>query len=605
MSDIIKLLPDSIASQIAAGEVIQRPASVVKELLENSVDANADSITLVIKDSGKTLVQVNDNGSGMSDTDARMCFERHATSKISSVQDIFRITTKGFRGEALASIAAISQVEMITRDSFRDIGTRILIDGSFVKKHEQVQSENGTKISVKNLFYNIPARRKFLKTDAVEFKHITDEFVRIALAHPEINFSLFHNGNPVYQLAISNSKQRVVSILHKGIDSKIFSISEEMELFRVSGFIGNIDLLHKSRTNQYLFVNKRFIKSNYLNHAITSAYGDFNVHGENPLYVLFIEIDPSLIDINIHPTKQEIKFEEEKLIYNYLKVAVKHVIGKNLFVPKIEFDEDITFRNLRSGKEKEKSRAFSFESRINNPEVPSKKSQDWEKVYEIVKSKRENFSGLPDENFIVPDESKQKGQHGSSYNSVLVPTMIIQIFNKFLFYEQNQKLRVINIRAAIERINYDRIFDSIEKNKSGKQKQLIFPLTLKLDENQFVFNEEFISELVRVGFDCERVVNSLLIKSIPEFVEEESLRELIESSLENYITDIDFRYAFLDKFASKAVKINRRETGKLDDQEMVYLIKNLMNCKNSLISPRGDKIFYEMDEQQFVKLINS
>ncbi|MBK7094875.1 MAG: DNA mismatch repair endonuclease MutL [Saprospiraceae bacterium] len=605
MSDLIKLLPDSIASQIAAGEVIQRPASVVKELLENSVDAKADEITLVLKDSGKTLIQVSDNGTGMSDTDARMCFERHATSKISTVQDIFKISTKGFRGEALASIAAISQVEMITRDDGRDLGTRILIDGSVVKKQEMIQSETGTRISVKNLFFNIPARRKFLKTEAVEWKHITEEFIRVALAHPEVSFNLHHNGNTIYQLPKSNVRHRVLSIAGKGLDSKILPLDEEMELFKVRGFIGNMDLLQKTRNNQYLFVNKRFIKSNYLNHAITSAYGEFNMYGEFPFYVLYIDINPSLIDINVHPTKQEIKFEEEKLVYNYLKVAIKHVIGKNIFVPKIEFQEDLTFKKMQSGNSESKGTAVNFGSKLNEKVFSSGKSQDWEKVYELVKSKRDTFTGIPDPALGIELTHSNQEEEYLRENKLNDPGKILQVFNNYLLYEQNQKLVVINIKAAVARINYERIYSTLEKSIAQSKKQLVFPITIKLQENNNILNDEFVKELRNYGFDCEIITNKLLVKAVPEYVDDDNLKELVETCLNSYISDIDFRYAFIEKFAIKASSARKVDTGRLDDQEKVYLLKNLLSTKNSAFGPGGEKIFIEIGDQEFSKLINS
>jgi DNA mismatch repair protein MutL len=605
MSDLIKLLPDSIANQIAAGEVIQRPASVVKELLENSVDAKADEITLVLKDSGKTLIQVSDNGTGMSDTDARMCFERHATSKINSVQDIFKISTKGFRGEALASIAAISQIEMITRDYARDLGTRILIDGSVVKKQEMIQSETGTRISVKNLFFNIPARRKFLKTEAVEWKHITEEFIRVALAHPEVSFNLHHNGNTVYQLSKSNLRQRILSISGKGLDSKILPLDEEMELFKVRGFIGNMDLLQKTRNNQYLFVNRRFIKSNYLNHAITAAYGEFNMYGEFPFYVLYIDINPSLIDINVHPTKQEIKFEEEKLVYNYLKVAIKHVIGKNIFVPKIEFEEDLTFKKFHSGNSEDKGMSVNFGSRLNEKVISSGKSQDWEKVYELVKSKRDTFTGISDPASRIDLTPLNKEEEKIRENKLNDPGRILQVFNNYLLYEQNQKLVVINIKAAIERINYERIYSTLEKKVPQSKKQLVFPITIKLQGNNSILNGEFVTELRNSGFDCEIISNKLLVKAVPEYVDDDNLKELLETCLDNYISDIDFRYAFLEKFAVKASSARKVDTGRLDDQEKVYLLKNLMNTENSAFGPGGEKIFIELGEQEFRKMIGS
>jgi DNA mismatch repair protein MutL len=603
MSDIIKLLPDSIANQIAAGEVIQRPASVVKELLENAVDAGADQISLVLKESGKVLIQVSDNGSGMSDTDARMCFERHATSKIKSVQDIFRIVSKGFRGEALASIAAISHVEMITRDESRELGTRILIEGSSVKKQEMIQSEIGTNLLVKNLFFNTPARRKFLKSDAVELKHITDEFVRVALAHPDITFSMYHNGNTTFHLPASNHKQRLLGLLGKGIEKKILPVEENMELFQVKGFIGNIDLLQKTKHNQYLFVNNRYIKNHYLNHAITSAYSDFNTNGSNPFYVLFIDINPSKIDINIHPTKQEIKFEDERLIYNYLKVAVKHVIGKNIFAPRIGFDEDATFRNLQSPTgQRSKHSEQSFDSKINPPVRSDNDQGEWEKAYEIIKSKKDIFTGHYDNQ--AKPEIRRIQEEDTNDSISEGHGQIVQVFNDYLFYEYRQKIVIVNIRLALQRIRYDELMEKSVKKSSSAKKQLIFPVEVKLEEYQNVLNEEFLTELRNIGIDCERKINTLFVKSIPEMMEERNIKELIESSLVAFLSDIDFRYDFAERFAAKSVEYMKQGLGKLSDQEKTYLLKNLFKCDNPVFSPGGDRIYAELDKEGIAALFD-
>ncbi|MGE5355356.1 MAG: DNA mismatch repair endonuclease MutL [Deltaproteobacteria bacterium] len=602
--DLIKLLPDSIASQIAAGEVIQRPSSVVKELLENSVDAGSDEITLVIKDSGKTLIQVSDNGSGMSETDARMSFERHATSKISTVQDIFKIHTKGFRGEALASIASVAQVEMITRKTEKELGTRILIDGSVVKKQENIQSEAGTKISVRNLFYNIPARRKFLKTDTVEWKHITDEFVRIALAHTEISFNLYHNGNLVYQLLRSGLKPRILNVLNKGLDSKILPVEEDMELFKVKGYIGNIDLLQKSKNNQFLFVNKRYIKNNYLNHAITSAYSEFNMFGENPFYILFIDIDPAMIDINVHPTKQEIKFEEEKLIYNYLKVAIKHVIGKNIFVPKIEFDENATFRHLQEKSKNEDHKSYNIESKINKiTGAPEQYHQDWEKVYEIVKSKKDSFDnfGKADPEF----SNLPQNDNISDYDRMMTNGFgsVLQVFDNYFVLNSSDSLYVVNVRAAMERINYDRIYLSLERSIEQRCRQLLFPVVIHLEEDNIILNNEFTDQLNKTGFECERVLNKLMVKAVPEFIDDDSVKELIESSIESYVSDIDFRYAFIEKFALKACKSVKNKLKNLSEPEISFILKNLFNSSNKMFGPGGEKIIFKFKEPEFIRLL--
>ena len=311
MADIIQLLPDSIANQIAAGEVIQRPASVVKELMENALDASAKEIKLIIKEAGKTLIQVLDNGKGMTATDARMSFERHATSKIREANDLFSISSMGFRGEALASIAAIAKVEMLTKPKDDELGTRILIEGSKVKKQEPIETNVGTSFSVKNLFYNVPARRKFLKSDPVELRHIIDQFNRLALANPDIFFTMYHNGNEVYHLPPGNLRQRIVGIFGKNTNDKLVPVSEDTDILKLSGYISKPEAAKKKKGDQYIFVNKRFIKSNYLNHAIRVAYDELIPKDNYAFYVIFLELSPSMIDINVHPTKTEIKFEEE------------------------------------------------------------------------------------------------------------------------------------------------------------------------------------------------------------------------------------------------------------------------------------------------------
>ena len=345
MADIIQLLPDSIANQIAAGEVIQRPASAVKELLENAIDAGASSIKLILKDAGKALIQVIDDGCGMSETDARMSFERHATSKIRHADDLFNIRTMGFRGEALASIASIAQVELKTRRNPDELGTKIVIEGFELKSQEPCQTPAGTSFSIKNLFFNVPARRNFLKSNTVEFRHIMDEFERVALANPSVFFSLHHNGQEVFHLPAGNLRQRIVGVFGKDTNKKLVPVGEDTEAVRLSGFVGKPEFAKKTRGEQFFFVNNRFIKSQYLNHAVQAAFEDLMPRDGFPMYFVFIEIDPSRIDINVHPTKQEIKFDDERLVYNYLKVAVRHALGQNAVTPMLDFETDPSMVN--------------------------------------------------------------------------------------------------------------------------------------------------------------------------------------------------------------------------------------------------------------------
>jgi DNA mismatch repair protein MutL len=346
MPDIIKLLPDSVANQIAAGEVVQRPASAVKELLENAIDAGADKIQLIIKDAGKALIQVIDNGCGMSATDARMCFERHATSKINKAEDLFAIRTMGFRGEAMASIAAIAQVELKSKKHDEELGTLLQIEASTVVKQEVCATSSGTSISVKDLFYNIPARRNFLKSNPVELRHIIDEFQRVSLAHPEIHFTLHHDGQEVYHLPSVQLKQRIVHLLGNNYNERLVPLDEETSIIQVKGFIGKPSFAKKTRGDQFFFVNNRFIKDGYLNHAVMIAYDQLLPEDCFPLYVLFIEIDPAKIDINVHPTKTEIKYQDEKAIYAIIRSAVKRSLGRYNITPTLDFDQETYFNGI-------------------------------------------------------------------------------------------------------------------------------------------------------------------------------------------------------------------------------------------------------------------
>ena len=394
MADIIQLLPDSIANQIAAGEVVQRPASVVKELLENAIDAGSTNIKLIIKDAGKSLIQVIDDGCGMSETDARMSFSRHATSKIRKAEDLFAIRTMGFRGEALASIAAIAQVELRSRRQADELGTRIVVEGSEVKAQEACQCAAGTSFSVKNLFYNVPARRNFLKSNTVEMRHILDEFQRVAIANPDIFFSLHHNNSELFHLSPGNLRQRIVAVFGNSWNKKLVPVNEETDIIKIQGYVGKPEFAKKTRGEQLFFVNQRFIKSGYLNHAIMGAYEDLLAKDTYPLYVIFLEIDPARIDINVHPTKQEIKFEDERLVYNYLKVAIRHALGQYSITPTLDFDQEINFSNYTPKQAPKPTVETSSreESRPSTPSGPVSKTdrfsngsnnlQNWEKLYE-------------------------------------------------------------------------------------------------------------------------------------------------------------------------------------------------------------------------------
>ena len=380
MSDIIQLLPDSIANQIAAGEVVQRPASVVKELVENSIDAGAKSIKVIIKDAGKTLIQIIDDGSGMSETDARLSFERHATSKIRKAEDLFTLRTMGFRGEALASVAAIAQVEMKTRLANRELGTLLVVEGSDVKKQEQVASDFGTSLSVKNLFFNIPARRNFLKSNPVEMKHILDEFQRLSLAYPDRSFSLVHGDQVIHDLQPGKLSQRIVALFGKAYQQQLATCHEETEQVKVTGYIGRPESARKTRGDQFLFVNNRFIKSNYLNHAVSNAFEGLLPDGSYPFYVLFMEIDPMHIDVNVHPTKTEIKFDDERAVYAVVRATVRQALGAHNLSPAIDFSSDVNVINKLSMSERKLQDTYyeeQFGGALNRSNL-----ENWEKLFE-------------------------------------------------------------------------------------------------------------------------------------------------------------------------------------------------------------------------------
>ncbi len=491
MPDIIQLLPDSIANQIAAGEVIQRPASVVKELMENAIDAGSTSIKLVVKDAGKTLIQVIDDGSGMSETDARMCFERHATSKIKVATDLFAIHTKGFRGEAMASIAAIAQVEMRTKTEKQDLGTRIQIEGSTVKKQEVCQITTGTTISVRNLFYNVPARRKFLKSNPVEMRYIMDEFQRLAIAHSDIFFSLYHNNIELFHLPPGTLRQRIVGVLGANTNKKLVPISEDTDVVKLNGYIGKPEFSKKTRGEQWFFVNNRFIKSSYLNHAVMAAYEELLPNNTYPLYVIFIEIDPTRIDINVHPTKQEIKFDDERLIYNYLKVAVRHSLGQYNIIPTLDFDQipAITNPNFnRSEKAFQTANELRTKHKSSSNNFPLFKKEDqreksnlanWQKLYEGLNEFDENQNEENPQSVTIKskwdeEEAMPMEKEDASFGIAKKP---YQIHSTYIVSHIKSGYLLIDQQTAHERVLYERFLEKIQTQEIATQK-LLFPKTL-------------------------------------------------------------------------------------------------------------------------------
>ncbi len=597
MADIIQLLPDSIANQIAAGEVIQRPASVVKELMENALDAGADAIQVIIRDAGKTMIQVIDNGSGMTETDARMSFERHATSKIKTAGDLFHIRTKGFRGEALASIAAIAHVEMITKIAENELGTQILMEGSKLVKQTFCQASNGTRISVKNLFYNVPARRKFLKSDTVELKHLTDEFMRIVLAHPQIKFILHHNDREMYHLNPGNMVQRISGLYGKQFSTRLIPVLENADAVRISGLIGKPELSRKARNHQYLFVNQRFIKSNYLSHAVRFAYENTIPGDEFPPYFLFLDIDPEKIDVNIHPTKQEIKFEDEKLIYNYLRVTVRQALGKFSNTPLLDIETNTPFEQMIQ---------ISRQNRGVNPsgsgmsqERKGSEPSDWQQLYrdlwpghsdpagDLIAESGLNHENNPGEPAALPEETLE-------FTAVNQP---VQLHNSFILSQIKSGFILIDQKSAHERILYEKYLSALEHVKMPSQQEL-FPISVELPPEKSELLMEIMPKLNELGFIIEEFGRyGFIIKGLPAGLELASgPQELIVQIIESYSENLEFHLGINENLArSFAVNAAVKKGKKLSADEMQLLIDELFACENPYNSPLGRKCFLTFD----------
>jgi DNA mismatch repair protein MutL len=583
MSDIIHLLPDSIANQIAAGEVIQRPSSVVKELMENAIDAGSTEIQLILKDAGKTLIQVIDNGSGMSEMDARMAFERHATSKIKTASDLFKIKTMGFRGEALASIASISHVELKTIRPEMEVGTRIQIIGSVLEKQEPVQIVSGTHIAVKNLFFNVPARRKFLKSDPVELRHIIDEFTRISLSNPHIHFSCYHNEKELYHLSQGNLRQRIVALFGKKINELLIPVKEETEIVTFEGFIGKPEFSKKSRGEQFIFVNDRFIKSNYLNHAVKTAFEGLIQDDAYPFYVLFMEIDPERIDVNVHPTKQEIKFQDERLIYNYLKVATRHALGQYSLSPIIDFDQERGFQNIVKGGAHSSPQG----------EHPGKA---WQTLYEGLQ-KPSDHSNRPESSF--PDgQTILKSWSGDSGVDEIplendVERVLFQIGMHYIVGPIKSGLMIVDSFAAQERILYEKYLASLDKGDSLVQKNL-FPQTIECNPQDAMLLGEILPLIIKAGFDISEFGHgSFVIHGVPSIISQLGLNaeKVLFELITNYKTHSD-DIGMNDRVARSLAKSSRRTQSKTyTREEMVSMIDQLFACESPFATPEGKRCF--------------
>ncbi|GLR17912.1 DNA mismatch repair endonuclease MutL [Portibacter lacus] len=599
MADIIQLLPDSIANQIAAGEVVQRPSSIVKELLENAIDAGATEIQLILKDAGKTLIQVVDNGKGMSETDARMCFERHATSKIRNTEDLFSIQTMGFRGEALASIAAVAKVDLITRTADKDIAINVRVEGTKVTRQEACQGPLGTSISIKNLFYNVPARRKFLKSDPTEYKHALDEFNRIVLSYPEIKFTLYHNNNNIMSLSAGNLRQRIVSVLGKSINDKLVPVEVDTDNLILSGFIGKPEASKKSRGDQYLFVNKRFIKSNYINHAIKAAYEDLIASDHTPVYFLFLEIDPTSIDVNVHPTKQEIKFEEERLIYNYIKVAVRHALGQYNITPVLDFSRENTFDHQKHNVQKRMD-SGGYGMPEKSP-LQKDNLKNWESIYEGM------ITIESDEDLPVRVPSSMPNDDGPLISTDSLSNRPYQIHNKYIINPIKSGFLIIDQKRATERIYYEEFMESVENQEVLTQKKL-FPKPIELSSAKAETLRLMKNDLSCMGLEIEEFgKDDFIIHALPAGIGD-NIDEtvLIEELITQYEANIDMKLGLSESVAaSVASKKAIRGGTSLSETEMHNIIDRLFACKIPYTNAYGNKTFITVEIDELKKRFNS
>lgn len=609
MPDIIQLLSDSVANQIAAGEVIQRPASVVKELVENAVDAGADEITIVIKDAGRTMIQVIDNGVGMSDTDARLSFERHATSKIRNAQDLFEIRTKGFRGEALASIAAIAQVVLRTRQPEEEIGTEIAINGSEVEYQQPMSGASGGNFMVKNLFYNVPARRKFLKSNSTELKHIITEFQHIVLAHPETAFTLIHNESDIYRLQVANLRQRIIHVFGKNINTNLNPVNSNTSLVNISGFIGKPEFARKTSGEQFLFINRRYMRHPYFHRAIMKAYEKLLPADSFPSYFIYFEADPSTIDVNIHPTKTEIKFENEQAIFQIIQAAVREALGRSNVVPSIDFDTEGVIEIPVLRKDTEISapeipidytyNPFETQTspgRDNNTRKKSSLPDGWQSLYP-------EFEG--EAVFQTPERDTLFHEEDEAAVEIKKPEYI-QLHNRYILTSVKSGVMMIDVKRAFERILYEQFIHSLAHNQGIAQREL-FPAKIDLDPAHYIIIQDIKDELSLLGIDIGDLgSNTIVVNSCPAGIDAPDLHELIDSMLEEYKQTEQQVGNSVSKgvaaaLARAAAKGINRE---LHTQEIQQLVDELFACENPSYSPGGKKIISILKLEELEKMMN-
>lgn len=660
MSDIIQILPDSVANQIAAGEVVQRPASVVKELVENAIDAGATSIKINLKDAGKTLIQIIDNGCGMSSQDARMAFERHATSKIRKSNDLFSIYTMGFRGEALASIAAIANVELKSKMIEEELGTHIIIDGSELVSQQPTACPNGSNFIVKNLFYNVPARRKFLKANSTELRNIIHEFHRIVISQPEISFQLIHNDSEIYNLPSGNIRQRIMSLFGRNINSRLISINTETSIVRITGFIGKPKYAKKNQGEQFFFVNNRYMRHPYFHKSVTQAYDKILAPETVPSYFIFFEVDPKIIDINIHPTKTEIKFEDERAIYQIIQASIREALGKFNIIPSIDFDEDTSLeipvakrdaeveapmikvnpefnpfesdfnynpfdseKSYNPFDEERKSfenNQFYQEFKAKTPPRPTKNSepptpsapQGWENMFEgeAPQTSRTVEAPKPPSAPTMPQHFEQRDDSASSLQQTIhhkekidKSNNLFQLKNKYILTPIRSGLMIIDQRKAHERILFEKFMSSLENNQ-GVAQQTLFPQTIELNASDYTLLQVILDDVKVLGFDIREFgKKTFVINGTPADIHNCDPRELLENLLENYKSNqLDVKLKVRENLARSLAKASAVNYGKsLSNEEMRAIIDQLFACSTPNYTPDGKAIISVLENSELEK----
>ncbi len=580
MTDIIKILPSDVSNKIAAGEVVQRPSSVLKELIENSIDANSTRIQIIIKDAGKNLIQVIDNGKGMSRNDMHLSFIKHATSKINKIEDIFSISSMGFRGEALAAIASVSMVEMESIIDNQN-GHFIEINGGELLSEKDSNIQEGTSIKIKNIFYNVPARRNFLKSDFVELRHILDVFHRLAISHPEIEFSFINNEEEIFYLKEESLNKRIISIFGEKIRENLIPINESTQIANISGFVLKPEFSKKSRSNQFVFVNNRFIKSQFISHSISASFEGLLKDGYHPGYFLFIEIDPTKIDVNVHPNKTEIKFDDDQNLYSIINSLVKHCLGIYQVSPVLDFDKD---PSMDISYDQVKSQPTNPTIEINSEFNPFKVFNG-EEVSKII-----NDDMAPDNELNFEDDNNQA-------------LKIFQILNKFIISTNKSSLIIINQNLAHQRILYESFLKSIFENSENSQK-LVFPIELSLTKKQLLLYNKIIDEFKSIGFEISLKNELMIIESIPFGIEKNNVEEVIEKILnEEFNVSNDFSTA--DFFAKRLSKITSIKSGqKLNIDEQEYIVNHLFSCKEPNLSPDNKQIFITLNKNDIENKFN-